>query len=98
MINPEVQPQFSRPAAGRGLPIASPTLLLYAIPVLLANDILALGASLFIAWEARLGLLPVFGSFFSLEVTVDFYHHLLWVLVVVIGFLAIDGLYTTRLP
>jgi len=98
MINPEAQPQFSWPVAGRRLSATSPASLLYAIPVLLVNDILALGASLFIAWEARLGLLPVFGSLFSLEVTVDFYHHLLWVLVVVIGFLAIDGLYTTRLP
>jgi undecaprenyl-phosphate galactose phosphotransferase len=98
MINPEAQPQFSRPIASRSLPVASPMLLLYAVPVLLANDILALGAALFVAWEARLLLLPVFGPLFSLEVTVDFYHHLLWVLVVVIGFLAIDGLYTTRLP
>jgi undecaprenyl-phosphate galactose phosphotransferase len=98
MINPEAQPRFSRPVAGRTLPVASSLPLLYAVPVLLVNDILALGASLFVAWEARLGLLPVFGPLFSLEVTVDFYHHLLWVLVVVIGFLAIDGLYTTRLP
>ncbi len=98
MINPEARPRFSRPVAGRSLPVTSPTPLLYAIPILLVNDILALGASLFVAWEARLGLLPVFGPLFSVEVTVDFYHHLLWVLVVVIGFLAINGLYTTRLP
>ena len=78
MINPEARPQFSRPAAGRSLPITNPTPPLYTIPVLLLNDILALGVSLFIAWEARLGLLPVFGPLFSLEVTVDFYHHLLW--------------------
>jgi undecaprenyl-phosphate galactose phosphotransferase len=98
MINPEARHRFSRPVAGRSLPVASPKPLLYAVPVLLVNDILALSASLFIAWETRLGLLPVFRPLFSLEVTVDFYHHLLWVLVVVIGFLAIDGLYTARLP
>jgi undecaprenyl-phosphate galactose phosphotransferase len=98
MINPEARPRFSWPAAGRGLPVVTPAPLLYAVPVLLANDVLALAVALFVAWEARLVLLPVLGPLFSLEVTVDFYHHLLWVLVVVISFLAVDGLYTARLP
>ena len=98
MINPEVRPRFFRHVAGRSLPVASPVPLLYAAPVLVINDILVLSAALLLAWEARLSLLPIFGPLFSLEVTVDFYHHLLWVLVVVIGFLAIDGMYTARLP
>jgi undecaprenyl-phosphate galactose phosphotransferase len=98
MINPEVRPRSFRHVAGRALPVASPAPLLYAVPFLLINDILVLSASLLFAWEARLSLLPVFGHLFPLEVTVDFYHHLLWVLVVVIGFLAIDGTYTARLP
>ncbi|MGD0152186.1 MAG: undecaprenyl-phosphate galactose phosphotransferase WbaP [Thermacetogeniaceae bacterium] len=71
---------------------------LYTIPALVVTDVLALGAALWLAWEVRLGLLPMFGSLYNLEVTVDFYHHLLWVLVVVLSYLAIDGLYTSRLP
>ena len=98
MINPALRPQPFRHIAARSLPTASPRPLLYSAPFLLINDILALSAALFVAWEARLILLPIFGPLFSLDVTVDFYHHLLWVLVVVIGFLAIDGLYTARLP
>jgi Undecaprenyl-phosphate galactose phosphotransferase WbaP len=97
MINPELQarpPQLSA-RTGAGIRGASSLII---VPALMMADILALGASLFLAWETRLSLLSAFKTLFPLEVTVDFGHHLLWVLVVVIGYLAIDGLYTVRLP
>lgn len=99
MINQEPQPQFyQHQTISRRLPAARSTRLLYTVPALLLTDVLALSASLFLAWEARLILLPAFKSLFFLEVTVDFYRHLLWVLVVVVSFLAIEGMYTVRLP
>ncbi len=98
MINPEVKQEIPYQVVRSRLPGVRTIPALYTIPALIMTDALALSVSLWLAWKVRLVLLPMFGSLYSLKVTVDFNHHLLWVLVVAISYLAIDGLYTSRLP
>jgi len=71
----------------------------FLVPALVATDAFSLLAALFLAWQTRLHVLPlIVPSLYPRDLPLDFFHHLAWVVSIVIVYFTIEGLYFLRLP